>query len=168
VGISKAACSPHSPLPGWEEKQAGGDHLGGENTTLGSGHKQGRSAAGWIGMANVQHPTAIHGGRGGMSLAPAPPPRHLRCWLTAPLCIPMLPSVAQSAVLVLPGTVPAEPGAEQGDHGKAQLHMVWVCGSPNGQIPAWDLAFSAPREAVGFYVCWIAFLIICQGHQSLG
>lgn len=76
-----------------------------------------------------------------MSLALSPPPQHI---------------------------VPGEQGAEQEDHSRAQLHMVWFCWSPNRQIPAWDLAFSALREAVGFCVHWIAFLIICQGHQSLG
>lgn len=39
VHISKAAPSPRSPLPGRQEKQAGRDDLGGENTTLGSGHQ---------------------------------------------------------------------------------------------------------------------------------
>lgn len=39
AGISKAAPSPCSPLPGWQEKQAGKDDLGSENTTLVSGQK---------------------------------------------------------------------------------------------------------------------------------
>lgn len=85
--------------------------------------------AGHIGEANVQHPMVAQGGMGGMSLALAPPPQHLCCWLTAPLHVPMLPSVAQSSAPLLPGT-------EQGDRGRAQLHKLQFCGSPNGQIPA--------------------------------
>ena len=112
VGISKAAPSPHSPLPDWQEKQAGRDDLGGENTTLVSSHKQGRHMAVQVGDANVQHPTAAQGGMGGMSLALPPPPQHLCHWLMAPLHVLMLPSVAQSSAPVLPGTVPREPGAE--------------------------------------------------------
>lgn len=68
-----------------------------------------------------------------MSLAlPPSPPRHRRRWLAAPLHIPMLPSVAQSSAPVLPSTEPGKRGAEQGGHGRAQLHTVWFWRSPNG------------------------------------